>query len=163
MVAPNFLLGEKSTNNPMQSPVMAAVHSIITKRTTMQQTTKLQTIRPYGRLFNSLFKGRTITLLTFIQWHQASALQFFTLITNCGYSTVLLDSLCCRRLFPEPVTCINQKSKKLKNIYFKKLKINRNLSRKFFISITKPLTTRKNLNKVLTIFYFPLPSILTQV
>ncbi len=65
-----FLHREKSRNNPTQSPVMVAVHSITTKR-----TTKLQTRRHYCRLFNSLFNGRNTTLQTFIQWHQASAVQ----------------------------------------------------------------------------------------
>ncbi len=69
MVPQIFLLGEKSRNNPTQSPVMAAVYSITTKR-----TTKLQTKRHYGRLFNSLFNRRTTTLQIFIQWHQASAM-----------------------------------------------------------------------------------------
>jgi hypothetical protein len=41
-----FLLREKSRNNSTRSPVMVAVHSI---------TTKLQTRRHSGRLFNSLW------------------------------------------------------------------------------------------------------------
>ncbi len=57
-----FHLGEISRNNPMQSLVMAAIHSI---------TTKLQARGHSGRLFNSLW---TTTLQTFIQWPQASAL-----------------------------------------------------------------------------------------
>jgi hypothetical protein len=71
MVPPIFLLGEKSRNNPTQSPVMAAVHSITTKRTTKLQ---IHTRRHYIRLFNSLFNRRTTTLQIFIQWHQASAM-----------------------------------------------------------------------------------------
>jgi hypothetical protein len=69
MVPQIFLLGEKSRNNPTQSPVIAAVHSITTKR-----TTKLRTRKHYGRLLNSLFNRRTTTLQAFILCHQASAL-----------------------------------------------------------------------------------------
>jgi hypothetical protein len=109
-VVQNFSPQRKnSRNNPTWSPVIAAVHSNTTKR-----ITKLQNRRHYGRLFNPLFNGRTTTLQTFIQWHQASAL-LFPPITNCRQSTVYqfstLQALILRSCNPH-----NQK----KNIFAKK-------------------------------------------
>ncbi len=96
-----FLPGEKSRNNPTLSPVMAAVHPITTKR-----TTKLQTRRHHGRLFNSFFNRRTTTLQTFIQWHQDSALLFFSRlwIEYKSYQTRFVPGLSLGPALPKKIT-----------------------------------------------------------
>jgi hypothetical protein len=105
-----FLLREKSRNNPMLSPVMAAVHYIatkITKQKALRQAAQLPLNHHTPDLHTVALGLRTVV---FSQWPCRPLI-----MTNSGQSTVLLDSLCSglwprTHLSKKPTITINVRS-----------------------------------------------------
>jgi hypothetical protein len=92
-----FLLGEKSRNNPMQSPVMEAVHYIATKITKQRALRQIAQISLNHHTPDLHTVAPGLRTVVFPQWPYRPLI-----ITNSKQSTVLLDSL---HSGPRPGTC----------------------------------------------------------